>query len=68
MEANSIQWNKERKSDAGVGRKKASLTHGPVVSATAEKGRCALARARPLAGLGLSGKRGRRKRAARCEK
>jgi hypothetical protein len=68
MEADSIRWNKERKSDAGVARKKASLTRGPAVSVTAEKGRRALVRARSLAGLGPSGKRGRRKLAARCEK
>jgi hypothetical protein len=68
MEADLIRWNKERKLDAGVARKKASLTCGPVVSVTAEKGRRALVRARSLARLGPCGKRGRRKLVTRCEK
>jgi hypothetical protein len=67
LEVDSVGGSKERNPTLAWGRRRRP-TRGPAVLATAEKGRRALARARPLAGLGPSGKRGRRKRAARGEK
>jgi hypothetical protein len=46
------RWKQRKEIRADVGRKKASLTSGPAVSATEREGRRALARARPTAGLG----------------